>query len=73
MFITVIFLHCQLYKFLKVIFILLHKILMLLHSLLKDDKELFNKVVVRYYSHCFNRLIEHVDSVNYVLKAYSSV
>ncbi len=47
MFITVIFLHCQSYKFLKVIFILLHKILMSLHSLLKDDKELFDRVVVK--------------------------
>jgi len=47
MFITVIFLHCQLYKFLKVILILLYKILMSLHSLLKDDKELFNRIVVR--------------------------
>jgi len=46
-FITVIFLHCQSYKFLKIIFILLHKILMSLHSLLKDDKELFNKVIVK--------------------------
>ncbi len=47
MFITVIFLHYQLYKFLKVILILLYKILMLLHSLLKSDKELFNRVIVR--------------------------
>ena len=46
-FITVIFLYCQLYKFLKVILILLYKILMLLHSLLKNDKELFNRVVVK--------------------------
>ncbi len=47
MFITVIFLHYQSYKFLKVIFILLYKILMSLHSLLKSDKELFNRIVVR--------------------------
>jgi len=47
MFVTVIFLHCQSYKFLKIILILLHKILMSLHSLLKNDKELFNRVVVR--------------------------
>jgi len=47
MFITVIFLHCQLYKLLKVILILLYKILMSLHSLLKNDKELFNRIVVR--------------------------
>ncbi len=47
MFITVIFLHCQSYKLLKVILIFLYKILMLLHSLLKNDKELFDKVVVR--------------------------
>ncbi len=47
MFITVIFLHCQLYKLLKVILILLYKILMSLHSLLKNDKELFNRIVIR--------------------------
>ncbi len=47
MFITVIFFHCQSYKFLKVILILLYKILMSLHSLLKNDKELFDKVVIR--------------------------
>jgi len=47
MFITVIFLYCQLYKFLKIILILLHKIFMSLHSLLKSDKELFNRIVVR--------------------------
>ena len=47
MFITVIFLHYQLYKLLKVILILLHKIFMLLHSLLKNDKELFDRVIVR--------------------------
>ena len=47
MFITVIFFHCQLYKLLKVILILLYKILMSLHSLLKNDKELFDKVIVR--------------------------
>jgi len=47
MFITVIFLHCQSYKFLKVILILLHKILMSLHSLLKNYKELFDRIVVR--------------------------
>jgi len=47
MFITVIFFHCQLYKLLKVILILLYKILISLHSLLKNDKELFDKVIVR--------------------------
>jgi len=47
MFITVIFLHYQSYKFLKVIFILFYKIFMLLHSLLKSDKELFNKIIVK--------------------------
>jgi len=47
MFVTVIFLHYQLYKLLKVILILLHKIFMLLHSLLKNDKELFDRVIVR--------------------------
>ena len=46
-FVTVIFLHCQSYKFLKVILIFLHKILMSLHSLLKDDKELFDRVIVK--------------------------
>ena len=47
MFITVIFLHYQSYKLLKVILIFLYKSLMLLHSLLKNDKELFNRVIVR--------------------------
>ncbi len=47
MFITVIFLHYQSYKLLKVILILLYKILMLLHSLLKNDKELFDKIIVK--------------------------
>jgi len=47
MFITVIFLYCQSYKFLKVILIFLYKIFMSLHSLLKNDKELFDKVVIR--------------------------
>jgi len=56
MFITVIFLHCQSYKFLKVILILLHKIFMSLHSLLKNNKELFNKIVVREVKKKKNKL-----------------
>ena len=47
MFITIIFLYYQSYKLLKVILILLYKIFMLLHSLLKNDKELFDRIVIR--------------------------
>jgi len=65
MFVTVIFLHCQSYKFLKIILILLYKILMSLHSLLKDDKELFDKIVVKEVkkkkSKLYISLSVHVD------------
>jgi len=47
MFITIIFLYYQSYKLLKVILILLYKIFMLLHSLLKNDKELFDRIVIK--------------------------
>ncbi len=65
MFVTVIFLHYQSYKFLKIILILLYKILMSLHSLLKDDKELFDKIVVKEVkkkkSKLYISLSVHVD------------
>ncbi len=65
MFATVIFLHCQSYKFFKVILILFHKVLMLLHSLLEGDKELFNKIVVEEVERKKNKLYislsAHVD------------
>jgi len=47
MLVTVIFLHHQSYIFFKILLILLHKILMSLHSLLKSNKELFDRIVVR--------------------------
>jgi len=56
MFITVIFLYCQSYKLLKVILILFYKIFMSLHSLLKDNKELFNRIVVRKVKRKKNKL-----------------
>jgi len=65
MFVTVIFLHCQSYKLFKVILILLHKVLMLLHSLLEGDKELFNEIVVKKVKRKKNKLYislsVHVD------------
>jgi len=65
MFVTVIFLHCQSYKLFKVILILLHKVLMLLHLLLEGDKELFNEIVVREVERKKNKLYislsAHVD------------
>jgi len=65
MFITVIFLYCQSYKLFKVILIFLHKVLMLLHSLLKSNKELFNEIVVREVKRKKNKLYislnEHVN------------
>ncbi len=56
MFVTVIFLHCQLYKLFKVILIFLHKVFMLLHSLLKNDKELFDEIVVKEVKRKKNKL-----------------
>jgi len=65
MFVTVIFLHCQSYKLFKVILILLHKVLMLLHSLLEGDKELFDEIVVKEVKRKKNKLYislsTHVD------------
>jgi len=65
MFATVIFLHCQSYKLFKVILILLHKVPMLLHSLLEGGKGLFDGIVVegvgRKKNKLYTSLSAHVD------------